>query len=623
MMLIDKLSSYKESVIKNEYSKKEELEFLNQFNLDYISIAKLDNDLIMKILYIVFTDTEYKNVISSIDTIKDVFNKLSPLDEVEIYNLFKMFELIIEKDIFHQLYKFYDNYEDNLNKFNNINMPEELRKYFDKLFLDKKNNKFDFEKYNVFLLFCKNNNRLELIRRLRDFMDIRIHIEDIYDLTNDNQLSEEYKKFKEAYKELFKVVEDINKYRNNLVTNKDKYNKNKNKISSIIDKIVSDINSNKEIDINLVSKYIDDNDIINDLVKYNIELLKKEMNNEKKKYEELKSYELDSNEKLLSEYNIDIKTYKIKKSVDSLVMKLGLISKHFKKIKEYPNVLIKLINDVDFTLLSRLIYFINNSIINENMILDLVDILDNEEELSNYIKNIDLLNEYVDVKDVYKYTEEVLFIPNEKLKNIINKYREYAIDLSGECYDYRYLLDDYSYIIDKFIEIGEYGLIKNNPSLITDESNIIVKRCIIYKSLNNKCVNDENKLRGSLRNERNFILTDIETNDTIKENYRDIIDDSILYLLDERKVDNIELNLDYLDKFKVDSYTYKFGNMLISKNKLINNLKKIYNGDIVIRYSESELLINAILYNYPNTIKKSDLDYLHTLFDNEKKLVLN
>ena len=205
--------------------------------------------------------------------------------------------------------------------------------------------------------------------------------------------------------------------------------------------------------------------------------------------------------------------------------------------------------------------------------------------------NIEILKDnQINISKIIKYDETILFIDNKKLKNIINIYLKYDINLTNDYYNFEFLKEDYSNIIDKFIEIGEYNFIKENASLINPDSNIIIKRCILYKEIGNNCFNEQGKLRGNLRKEENFLLNDLDVSETIIENFLSIIPKEIIEILNsDNEMIDLNLNLNCLEEYKLDNYSYKFGNMIISKFKILKNLKILYKNNINDYYNFDEL----------------------------------
>ena len=155
--------------------------------------------------------------------------------------------------------------------------------------------------------------------------------------------------------------------------------------------------------------------------------------------------------------------------------------------------------------------------------------------------------------------------------------------------------------------------------LINKESIPIIKRCILYKEIGNNIVNDQNKLKGILRKENNFIINDSKLNEIIIENYDELIPKDILEKLNSNEIINTKIDLSILDEYLINNFVYKFNNIYISKNKIIKNMNKILNTNIKNIYSYSELLYYSIIYNYPKLLTSNNLEKLKNILNIKQK----
>ena len=213
-----------------------------------------------------------------------------------------------------------------------------------------------------------------------------------------------------------------------------------------------------------------------------------------------------------------------------------------------------------------------------------------------------------------------MFFNNDYLDKLISIYSDYGINLSGEISNYKFLSSDYSYIIDKFIEIGEYDLIVNNPSLINEDSNIIIKRCVFYKDINESIINEQGKLVGSLRKESSFPLNDKELNESIMENYEELISKEVIDVLDNIDLsDNKNIDLKLLYNYRVNDCIYNVNGFIVSINKVKRNMSILLNSELKELYPFNELLFYAIIYRYPKLITRDNIIMLRNLLEIKTK----
>ena len=219
---------------------------------------------------------------------------------------------------------------------------------------------------------------------------------------------------------------------------------------------------------------------------------------------------------ILYDYNINLDENKIKIDIDTLKNKIDYIVKYLPNLKEYTNIIYILINELDINIFISLINLKRSNTISDNFILENFVNICNNELLTNFIKNIELLNNLkIDIKTICKYNREVLFMNFNKLNNIINSYLVYGIKLSSDCYNYELLTEDYTNIIDRFIEIDEYDLIKNNISYIKMSSNDIPKRIVLNKLIGNNSINENGKFENNVKSEENYFISDNDLHNII------------------------------------------------------------------------------------------------------------
>ena len=324
--------------------------------------------------------------------------------------------------------------------------------------------------------------------------------------------------------------------------------------------------------------------------------------------EELNNSSITKIDEILHKYNCKIDIKNIKLSPTELEDVLNEITNNLKCIKNNNNILNKLINNIEYKYLKEIINLNNKNYISEKFIIDNISLLTNQESLIIFFKNINILIENnINTKKVVKQDSNIIM--NNDLINIINIYKLYNINIEKDYYNYSFLKKDYSDEIDRFIEIGEYDLIKEDATLLNDNSNLIVKRCHLFKMINNPIIDQNNKINGYLRNEEKFIIDNNTLNETIQENYIDFIPTDILKCLNkDNKTINILFDLSSIEEYKKDDMSYIINNMIISKNKILKNLNALYLNKFNEKYSYKELLIYSIIYKYPLLIDKNILN---------------
>ena len=242
-----------------------------------------------------------------------------------------------------------------------------------------------------------------------------------------------------------------------------------------------------------------------------------------------------------------------------------------------------------------------------------------KEEFDNFVSNIELFNKFgLKVKDINKFDRELIFFDYDILSERINMYLGYGVKFDVDISNYKFLYGDYSYIIDKFIEIGEYDFIINNPSLICPDTEIIIKRCIFNKDINEPILNEQGKLIGNLRKESIFYISDNELNESIIENYDEFIPKDILDIINN-DTKYVETDMDELKKYRVNNFVYDINGFIVSINKVKRFMSKVLSSDIKDLYPFNELLFYAIIYKYPKLVTRNNIINLKNIFNIKTK----
>ena len=617
MSKLEKYANYYLNKYKNrEYEYKNNLEFLNKYNYTFdkfITYSFLD------FLYILYAGSSVNNFYlfeGLIDKYQEYFSRVTVDDYPEL------------ESFFNQVYRLHNSneYENcKLNKktnreFKKIPFNKNTKKFLTKIFT-KEDGNVDLEAYNEFIICFLNSDSLNIFRSIKELMKFKFTKKEAESIEGHRKrlIDKVVNEHSQLPRKILSVITSV-KYK--LETENKDLEKNKKKNIGYLEKILEDIKKKKIIDLNDY-KRLDEPKILTEIVIYNSELNNDIYDSLVNENKGLKGNDIGILEEELLNSNIDIDLDMLEVSLSDAKEKIEILKK-YSSISKYNNIMLYLINNISKENIRKLFNLVNDNILDEEFILNNIIYIKDENNLINIFNIINLFKDNnMDIINVLKYNKDVLFFNYNHLLLVLNTYKKYGIDLSKECYNYEFLFKDMTYIIDSFIEIGEYELIKNNLSLLNSNSIMIIKRCILYKELNNSLVNDAGKLRGSLRKEENFIMSDSELNETIISNSNSFIKDDIVECLNNNINKNNKLfNLNVISKYLVDEYTYKFNNILISKNKIIKNLNILYENNYNELYSDKDLLLYSIIYNFPNILTKEDIEYVKNIINDKKKLLL-
>jgi len=510
-----------------------------------------------------------------------------------------------------------DSYNEQIECFNNM-YCDKIREFISKVFMMDSINYIDFASYNAFieLLFNDVSKNFMFIVSVYELKTL------FFRAKEKGTLNSKMKALiiKDKGAELKEVLSSLNDVKNTIILAYKNFNSIKQKALNLLKLLEKEISEGKLIEVNKY-KSLGEELLFAQIYIYNSEIQKKEYDIELKREKKLDNEELNALEDYIYKENINISIEELKVSNEEALMKIKLLNK-FKEIIQYNNIMICIINNISIDNLKNLVSFIDSKYFDELFFINNIIYFKNDKLLNNFIDNINLLNNNnISIFNVMKYDYRILFRNNKYLLNLINVYLKYQINIDSECYNFEWLLNDKSYIIDKFIEIGQYDLIKNNPSLLNKGTDIIVKRCILYLDLVNPLINEQGKLRGNLRKEENFIMSDEELNNTVLDNSNEMMPNDVLHVLNIKKINNLisEYNLNNFRDYLQDDYTFNFNGILISKNKVIKNMAILLNSGL--EYSESELLLYAIIYNYPKLLSIADITGIKEIIKNNIKIL--
>ncbi len=288
-------------------------------------------------------------------------------------------------------------------------------------------------------------------------------------------------------------------------------------------------------------------------------------------------------------------------------------------LADYHKEFTKLIIAADIKIIKAIDCALKSKIIDKNFIVNNLDILYDEDKYKNLSKNINLLTiRNVDLINITKKNPRVLVVDNNLLTVIFEVLDEYNFTL-GTDNNYDILINgDLLDIIDNFIELGLYPILKENQKYLSKDSKDIVKRIIISNLIGFNYINSNNKLIGQvvsgnkfyvspekydnyIVNEGNCYLNPICTK-KLESNKRFVISDEV-------KNSDIISKLD--EFYQRSKLVYEINGVIISRNRVLRNLEvlKDMNGIDII-----DILYQAIIYKMiPNISDEKLIEIYNSL----------
>lgn len=270
-------------------------------------------------------------------------------------------------------------------------------------------------------------------------------------------------------------------------------------------------------------------------------------------------------------------------------------------LADYHKEFTKLIIDADIKIIKAIDCALKSKIIDKNFIISNLDILYDEDKYKNLSKNINLLTiRNVDLINITKKNPRVLVADNNLLTAIFEVLDEYnftlGIDNNYDILINGNLLD----IIDNFIELGLYPILKENQKYLSKDSKGIVKRIIISNLIGFNYINSNNKLIGQIVSGNKFYVSPEKY-----DNY--IVDEGECYLnpicvekleSDKRLVISDEVrNSDAVSKldesYQRSKLVYEISGVIISRNRVLRNLEVLKDIDDI---DITDILYQAIIY---------------------------
>lgn len=187
---------------------------------------------------------------------------------------------------------------------------------------------------------------------------------------------------------------------------------------------------------------------------------------------------------------------------------------------------------------------------------------------------------------------EVLLMDN--INDFIIKFDKYG--LNKNCPLPKEITNKFFTYIDLFIELDLNEFIKNNFSFINSNCLNVIKRIIISKEMHLQIFDDDNNLLPSILTGNHFYVKNDCLDNYIIDECPNILNKDICCLLkDITDLDyEIDDNIKLMDTFKENDNSYLFGDIIISRNKVLRNYSFLKNNS---NYDDNELLMISCLYN--------------------------
>lgn len=224
---------------------------------------------------------------------------------------------------------------------------------------------------------------------------------------------------------------------------------------------------------------------------------------------------------------------------------------------------------------------------------DLLEKYDGKNSL--FVNNYSLISKYDNVKNV----DNLLLYNTNNILSLINMLSHYDLDFNKNL-----LLDvkNFNYV-DILIEFGCLNVLKNNVLVINEKIETILKRIYVSKLMRLDYVHNM-EFCDFILTGKNFCVPDSKLDDFVINNVDDYMDKDMLNILNNCDRTNFD-DVDKYDSYLIDDSTYKFGDILISKNKFLRNCNCLLENGYVLN---NDVLFNSLIYG--SVMDYEQLNYL-------------
>lgn len=484
-----------------------------------------------------------------------------------------------------------DEYSDEANDFISDNII-----LLNAVFEDTNNKDKSIEKMIKLFKLCPNPDVIgsfQYIDLIQEEYQKNLDESELFDLFFESKSKNIHKSIrKKVYSKVSKYVEKVDSYIKTIENNnqaihenyrkkKTKYNKTKNNYNTLIKKINNQKGYIENIDeyLNLIENDEIQAYVLDYILKYNSKF-ERSLQEENKKLLKIKDNNIDY---ILFDYNItniifsdEQKDELIK--LDDLKKKLSFLEKSTLKNMISCDILYTLLINLDLFEFSFLIELVNNKVIDYSLVEANIEKIKDKNSFDIFYNNVKFLQKYI--KNIVKYDDNILFETNDIIKKRYQLLKvNYGIKLDRMT-NFEFLLNDSIFdLLDKFIELGFYDVIRKYPDYLNSNGFLMIKRLEIAKMIDLQVLKDDGAFINSIVTGKNFYVSD---NDL--DNY--IIDDKFDYIniLEDKKsrldIDS-DLEPDVIKKYINKKYYYQIGDQILSRNRFLRNLKKFGNDKLL------------------------------------------
>ena len=442
---------------------------------------------------------------------------------------------------------------------------------------------------------------LVIINILKQMMDDKEKIVGLcFDLEKDHNKKAKQKHKEKAMEQTLKDIYKINNIKKELdvIINyyKDYESKNKSKMRKITKELNNYNNFERQfltlLEKDTITNYkelitkITNNNLRLNILKFIYNYNEKQFIEIQKEYEDLSknsvvNYQaiLDKKGLLSSNYNLE---EIMKNSIKDVEDILNMIDKL--KITDQKDIL-NILQKSDKDIVTNILEFNKMGILSQDLIKNNINLFNKStNEYENLLKNLKNLEDIdINTHSFGKFSTSLL-IPNNVFANNIKVIKEYNLEKSMKTASNSTYLEsiDLEIKIDMLLELGYEEFIKKDLAILS-YSIEKYQRLQLYKQLNEKIKTIE-ELYNILNNNK-FIIADDKLNEYI-------YNETIYRTPTNIEKDNINKNVDLtsLKQYEYSDLTYKINGILISKNKVQRNIKRLYS-------SSDEDILMSIIYN--------------------------
>ncbi len=230
------------------------------------------------------------------------------------------------------------------------------------------------------------------------------------------------------------------------------------------------------------------------------------------------------------------------------------------------------------------------------------DIFFDEDLLEKYQGRYNLLSQNYDLISNFEgvcSVDDLLLYDSSVILSNINMLNHYDLDFNKNLI---VDINNFNYV-DYLIELGCYDILKNNILVINEKIELVLKRIYISKLMH---INFSHNMEfcDFILTGKNFYVADSKLDDFIINNVNDYLDKDMCLILNDNDR-NLFYDVDKFDDFLVDDMTYRFGDILVSKNKFLRNCNCLLENNYSLN---DDVIFNSLIYG--SVFNYEELNYL-------------